>query len=126
MSSTSRHDQRGGNQTHVGGDSGSGNSVSLDAHGDRKPHRPPSVADYSDHSSSDSSYDNSSQHSASVFDNSHDTSLANSTLDNSHDLALASGNHLLGLLSRHDTRGNGGDRHGPRRFVRIRCNQDEY
>ena len=85
-----------GNQTHVGGDSDSGNSVSSPTHTVTESHTTTTVSDYSDHSST-AVVDNSTQHSASVFDNSHDTSLTDSTLDNSHDLALASGNHLLGF-----------------------------
>ena len=83
-----------GNQTHVGGDSDSGNSVSAPSHTVTESHTTTTVSDYSDHSSV---VDNSTQHSASVFDNSHDTSLTDSTLDNSHDLSLASGNHLPGF-----------------------------
>ena len=85
-----------GNQTHVGGDSGSASSVSSPTHTVTESHTATTVSDYSDHSST-AVVDNSTQHSASVFDNSHDTSLTDSTLDNSHDLSLASGNHLLGF-----------------------------
>jgi hypothetical protein len=97
-----------GNQTHVGGDNGSGNSVDSSTHSTTHTSTDTSVAD-SSHTSvhesavTDSSVhqtevtDNSSQHSASVFDNQHDTLATNSHLQDSHDLALASGNHFLGF-----------------------------
>lgn len=98
-------------QTHVGGDSGSGNvSTTLDSHATTTSTSNHTMAtnttttttavntetstDYSDHSSV---VDNSAQHSTALFDTSHDTTLVDSTLDNSHDMSLASGNHLLGF-----------------------------
>ncbi len=97
------------NQTHVGGDSDSGNvATSLTSHATTTTNSTSTstatntdvhnnaVSDYSDHSSS-TVVDNSTQHSASLFDGGHDTSLVNSTVDASHDMSLASGNHLPGF-----------------------------
>ena len=96
------------NQTHVGGDSDSGNvATSLTSHAatttttntttNITDSHTNTVSDYSDHSSS-TVVDNSTQHSASLFDGGHDTSLVNSSVDASHDMsAVASGNHLLGF-----------------------------
>lgn len=84
----------GGNQSTVGGDSGSGNSSSTYTQTETHSTTTTTVADNSDHSQT-SVYDNSSQHSASLFDNSHETLATNSAVDNGHHASLGSGNDLF-------------------------------
>jgi hypothetical protein len=86
----------GGNQTHVGGDAGSGNSsdTSVYTQTEIATTTTTAVADYSDHSQTEV-YDNSSQHSASLFDNSHDTSALASAVDTGPSASLGSGNDLF-------------------------------
>ncbi len=94
----------GGNQTHVGGDSGSGNTVDTSSHTSTHTSTTTSVADNSDNSSyadnsvhESSTVDSSSEHSASLFDNTHDTTATNSHVDTSHESSFGSGNHMLGF-----------------------------
>lgn len=97
-----------GNQTHVGGDSGSGNTVDSSTHTQVESHTSAvtdttsSVSNHTDSSVHDTStFDNSSQHSASLFDNTHDTvqdtTATNSHVDTTHESSFASGNHMLGF-----------------------------
>lgn len=91
-----------GNQTQVGGDSGSHNAVDTSVHKQTETqtqtHTNTSLDNHADTSVHETQVtDNSSQHSASLFDNQHDTSATNSHLETTHDSSLASGNHFLGF-----------------------------
>lgn len=85
-----------GDQTQIGGDSGSGNSASSSQYTQQESQSTTLVADYSDHSETQV-YDNSSEHSASLFDSSRDTLGVGSTVDNGQEAAIGSGNSMFGF-----------------------------